>query len=63
MNKRRLRVNLTTNWSVTGKNRRYAATDFQRRQDPELDGRQPADEILQASLRAIPPRFPDHQNG
>lgn len=34
-------------------NRRYAATDIQWRKDPELDGRQPADEILQASLRAI----------
>lgn len=35
------------------KNRRYAATDIQWRGISELDGRQPADEILQASLRAI----------
>ena len=35
------------------KNRRYAATDIQWRKILELDGRQPADEILQASLRAI----------
>ena len=41
------------------------ATDFQQRRDQlELDGRQPADEILQASLRAIHAAcFPDHQNG
>ncbi len=39
--------------ALQGKNRRYAATDIQWRKDPELDGRQPADEIMQASLRAI----------
>ncbi len=54
MNKPRLRVNLTTNWQRYRE--KIAVTPqltFNGAKILELDGRQPADEILQASLRAI----------